>query len=147
MNDSKQIRVLSGFVPFLRLLNAYVSDNFRQSGWRRILESIFYAMCASVMITSLPFVGCSIVWLLIENDMEWIKCVVAVPLLFSLVQMVLTCVAMMIKNRSINVMIDQLQRVVDARESLISLIFLIFGPSFILISFIYIRKLVRLHGF
>lgn len=76
MNDSKKIRVLSGFVPFLRLLNAYISDNFRQSGWRRILESIFYAMCASVMITSLPFVGCSIVWLLIENDMEWIKCVV-----------------------------------------------------------------------
>lgn len=117
MNITTDLRVFDKFGPFLRLLGAYNRGNFRDSiNWRRRLQNVGFASYASVMLIAFPLFGILIVWLLIENDLAWRRCAIALPLMISLFQVALTFIALMIKNRSIEVIFSQLQQVVDDRK-------------------------------
>lgn len=118
MSASNKIHALNGLKPYLRLIQAYNDENFRDHNWRNILNSVFYAFCATDVIILLPIFILLAVWYLIENDADLIKVVIAVPLLATLLQMELAFITLLMKNRMAIEMIDRLQQVIDKSEFL-----------------------------
>lgn len=118
MSASIKIHALNGLKPYLRLIQAYNDENFRDHNWRNILNSVFYAFCATGVIILLPIFILLAVWYLIENDADLIKVVIAVPLLATLLQMELAFITLLMKNRMAIEMIDRLQQVIDKSEFL-----------------------------
>lgn len=118
MGDLRKVHVLNEFGPYLRLIQAYNIKNFHFSfaNWRCILHSVSYAFGATVIHISLPIYFISAIWYLIESGADLRKFVAGFPILISLLQMEVTCVALMMKNRTVNETINQLQRVIDQRK-------------------------------
>lgn len=127
MDVRNKITVLNEITPYFRLLTAFESDNFRQQNWRYTVWSVFYVFGASMIILLLPTMIALAIWYLIENDVELIAFVATLPLLVSILQLELTFIALIWKNRRIIETINQLQRLVDERES--------FSPFFSLFQF------------
>lgn len=116
MGNFDRVRVLNELRPFLRLINAYNSDYFRDSNWRGSLRSVCIALCATIMICLIPIFISLGAWYLIENEAAMRKVVVALPILFTFGQTDATFVALILRHRIINETIDRLQKVVDQRE-------------------------------
>lgn len=116
MNVFNEIQSLKKFRQFLPLLNAYNADNFRNCKRRIILKSVFYACCATVMVVSNIIWVILMAWYLFEHYVEWIKCVITVPLIATMIQFNIAFIMMMVQNRSITMTIDQIQTVINERE-------------------------------
>lgn len=123
MSNSSEIRVLATFDPYLRLLTAFNGSQFRHNNWRDILRSVLYAFATTFVLISMLMWIILIAWNLLENDFEWIKCVVIVPIIVRMLEIVLTFVVMITKNSTLIGTIDQLQRAVDLRKSFFFLTF------------------------
>lgn len=116
MENSNKIQILTKFSAYLRLLTVYNHKTIIHRNWRCIVHNILYLLC-STMIILLPFIYISLgIWYLFENDADFKKFVVALPLLLGLLQIEVTFIAMLMKNHIINKTINQLQRVVDQRR-------------------------------
>lgn len=120
MNVTREIRVLNAFRPYFRLMTAYNSEHFRSTHLRHIRRSIFYAIFSTTMIVTLIILSVFIAWYLGENEAKLKRFVVSLPMIFTLMQMVLTFIGMMLTNHTTSETINQIQRVVDQRESLYS---------------------------
>lgn len=116
MTISREIRVLEKFGPCLRILTAFNLDHFRHNDPQYIRHSIFYLCVSIIILVALPTWIVVISWYLIENDFEWILCVVAVPIVVSILQLDATFIAMMFMNHTVTETIAQLQRAIDQRE-------------------------------
>lgn len=119
MEELSEIHVLSNFQPYLRLITAYNTNNFRQTDLLNISRSIFYAFGATVIIVSIPTFIALIIWHLIENEMDLKVFVTVLPPLFSLFRMVLTFVAMLFKNHIISETIQRIENMVLRSEFLL----------------------------
>lgn len=68
MSNLNKIAILLKFHPYLRLIRAYNSENFRQNGgWRCSWPSAYCALLASVMIGSMSIGMALIAWNLLKN--------------------------------------------------------------------------------
>lgn len=95
------VLTISAFRPFISLIAAYNRGNIRRS-------NVQYLFCSTVMNifpTSFPVLG---VWHLLDINADFMKLVVALPLIISLVQLELLFVAQILKNRVITATIDRL---------------------------------------
>lgn len=113
MTNSNKIRIFAEFIPYLRIINALDSANFGHRDWRQNLRNVRYAFCALVVIVMLPVSIMLGVWFLIEHNADVNTCVVAFPLLTSILQMHLTFVALLMNRRTLSEAFDQLQRSID----------------------------------
>lgn len=121
MVSVNRIRVLSAFKPFLRLIEAYNAENFENFHYtdlRQFLDWVRPAFISTVLNVGLSAFILFGVWDLTELYKELQKFVVALPLVISLLQMEITLIALMAKNRAISAIIQQIQRVIEKRKCL-----------------------------
>lgn len=113
-----EIHVLNAFTPFLRLLQAYNSDNFHHNNRPRIRQSIYYAIAATIIIFFVPIYGLLTLWDALDSGAGNVmkKIVTALPLLLTGLQVEFTYIALMVRNRSICETVDRLQNVIKRRE-------------------------------
>lgn len=123
---SSKIRVLNNFRPYLRLLNAFKFDNFHQSDWYSIRQSIYYAIYAALLLILIPVAIVLGAWYLIENLGDLRKIIVVFPLLISMVQVVLSFVALIRRNILINETIYRIQHMTNRRKYLILVVLVAF---------------------
>lgn len=114
MSNPSTVHTLFELQPYLCLLTAF---NFHQQNRRCILHSICYAFSSTLIIVSIPVIIVLAIWYLIENGVELIEFVAALPILISVLQMELTFIALMWKNRRIIETTIRLQEIVDQSES------------------------------
>lgn len=111
-----RIRVLNQFRPYLRLLQAFNIENYRHHDWHSTRRSICYGCCAFLIGTfTLTLVFFSF-WFVIDNDCDFGKLVVVLPLQISVTQMELTFFSLVKNNRIIDETIERLRLVVGKRE-------------------------------
>lgn len=128
MSDSSEFLVLVEFDPFHRLLSAYNGDHFHNSDWRSISRSVIYALGTTLIMAMMLGWVVLLSWYLLDHTNNVKMFIIAVPVLVTSLQVQLTFIAMVMKNRSVTATIDQLQRAVGQRESRL---FRIFRLSFI----------------
>lgn len=116
MDNPNRIRVLDRFKSHLRILEAFNADHFRECNWRTNLRSIGYAFCATVIILIIPIMNVLAIWNSVENGADFNKVVVALPVVCLLQRTQSTFIALILKNRAINELINRLQRCVEQRE-------------------------------
>lgn len=109
--------ILERFKPYFNLLAAYNSEKFQYHAWREVTQNVLYAFASTAIIVANWVLTVLLAWYPFENDVDWRKCLIAVPLLATLLQFEMTFIAMVFKNRTIAEVIDQLQRAIDQRES------------------------------
>lgn len=121
MSHLQKIHVLHQFRPYLQLItrNRHEIGHFSKS-WRCILRSIcdvlFYC---TKMFLSLPAMIILGIWYLIENEADLREAVVSLPLVISLIEIQMIFIAMLMEARTVTETIEQLQRLVDRRESIL----------------------------
>lgn len=120
MNTFKKltkITVLNEFKRFHRLFTAYNCENFHGNCSRQhIQHSIFYAFGATLIILSISTFSVFAIWYLIEKDADLKKFVASLPLIFGLLNNVVTFIVMMMKGRIMQKAITQMDTMVDKRE-------------------------------
>lgn len=112
-----EMLILYEFRPYLRLLRAFHYQNFHHSNWSDIVHSILDAVCLTLVILLAPIMIMLGLWYLIETNGDLTSTVESLPVLCSLTQMLLAFIAMIINNRAICETIEQLQNVINQRES------------------------------
>lgn len=111
-----RIHVLKVFEPFLCLLNAYNLENFRYAkNWHSLLPHIRNAACTTFVILFIPVYSVLSFWNLLDNGTELKNVVVALPLLFTGLQLESTYIAMIMKNHTITDIISRLQKAIERR--------------------------------
>lgn len=116
MKDVNKMSVLVEFRSYLRLLTAYDSVNFHQNNWRDNLFSVFYAFCTTLMIVCLAMFIALGIWHLVENGTDLDMFAASFPILMGVLEMEITFIALVWKNRTITETINRLQEVIDKRE-------------------------------
>lgn len=112
----RQVTVLNSFKPLLRLLNAYNRENFDCSSWTSILRNSFYVFAATMMIFTMAAFITLILWHLIEENTSLENFIVELPIAFSIFQMEVIFIALLLKNRTVISTIWRLQEIIDRRE-------------------------------
>lgn len=110
-----KIRVLCGCRPYIRLLRGYKSEYFRRKN-NHILFSTFCAFVTTLMCIAIPIYMLLGVWSLIETSADMKVLVAQLPLQFSLLQMQLTYIGTITKQREITDTIKKLQGIITQRE-------------------------------
>lgn len=119
MNNQPELCVLSAFRPFLRILNAFNSDSFHSDNNKNswfIRSSVFCAFGAILIGAAIFNYFVLIAWYLFENGANLEKCMIAVPILVTLLQLELTFIALVGKNTIITETIEQLHGVINQRK-------------------------------
>lgn len=115
--DSRRIRILEEFRPFLRLLRAYN----RKKLFCNKIHSVFYAIFTTLLIPLLPIVIILSFWYLFENGGDLRKIVVGLPVILSLALSAITFIALIIKNQLISETINEVQKAINQRKLFILL--------------------------
>lgn len=110
-----KIRILNEFKPNLRLLTAYNHEHYHHADWIGWLQSVCCAFGATFTFLSQCVIIVLGVWYLIENSDGKQSLFVALPVQVSVVQMALTYIALIWKNRAIVETINELDTVINQR--------------------------------
>lgn len=116
MTNSRKIHIFSEFKPFLRVITAFNSENFHDRYWRGNLHNITYAFVSAFINLLLFIVNSLAIWYLIEIGDNFKKLFVASPSAMGLLQMQITSITMILKNRKIHATFERLQQLVDHRK-------------------------------
>lgn len=123
MNKSAKLRIFKEVRPYFRLLNAYNRDHFRHNNWHEKARSVLVALFTTTMITIVSIHISFDLWNMIDCRDQLAKVVALFPLIIGALQTWISFLAMLMGNRTINVMTDRLQAVVDERNHLFPFIF------------------------
>lgn len=116
VSNSRGIVALKELRPYLRLLEAYDGDHFRQSDRDSILRSGFYAFCTTVMILSTFATNVLATWDLFDNGNDVKSIAIALPTLLGFLQLGVTFITLTMQSRALKGIIEQLQSLIDQRE-------------------------------
>lgn len=113
MNEnSRKITVLKTIRLGFQLLQAFNYENFQSNAKHKIVH-IFFATVLTSLLPILIILSC---WYVIENDFEMTNIVASLPIVFSLFQIELSFIVMIVNNRIISDTIDGIQKVVNQRK-------------------------------
>lgn len=118
MENPPKIQIFTGCRPYLRRLTALNSENFHHNNWHQIVRSIFSAFITSLAILIISVHLSFDFWYMIEVRTDLNKVVALFPIVVSTLQIWVSCIVMVMKNRTITAMINRLQRVVDQRKKI-----------------------------
>lgn len=112
-----RLHILDDFGRYLRLLKPLNFNHSHQSGWRSTLQNGGYEFCSICINLVIPPLIMLAIWCVIENGGDVAKLVVVLPIQTSILQMELTFIAFIVKNRIVNETIVSLQNIIDRRKS------------------------------
>lgn len=115
MGDPGKIHVFKAFEMFLRTLQAYNAENFRQIDRRQNVHNACIAIGAFIganLIATMIALG---FWHLYDVYGDSSKLIICGPIVLTIVQMLITCTVLTMKNREIDETIGQLQQDIDQR--------------------------------
>lgn len=113
MTKSTKIHVFNEFQPYIRLLTAYNRENLHFHNWHSSISSVFNVFCTTMVLLLMPLLEIMLIWLLIDNGADLKVIVAALPIVFGVLQLELTFIALIINNRIITQTIRQIQMVID----------------------------------
>lgn len=116
MEKHRDIRILSEFRPYLRLLTAYDRNHYRQRNSGRTLRSLYYPIATTSVVFGIPFMVILAVWHVIDNGGNLGMITVALPVQTSIIQMEITFISLMMKSRTISKTFDKIQEIIDRRK-------------------------------
>lgn len=110
MGELRKVQVLQSFDKFLWLLEAYNCENL--SGKKRNLCLVFVMF---VVITSFPTITILATWNFVDLNYDLHQIAAGGPIVLSLLQICLTIIVLLMKNRQIEQLIARFQDVIDQR--------------------------------
>lgn len=117
MKTNNQITILTKFYPYLRLIQAYRPENFRQNGsWCCTVQSAVAIFGATIMIGSMSIGAILMAWNLVENGDDVKVLVVSSPILLSLILVDLSFLALVWKHDTITEVIERIQELIGQRK-------------------------------
>lgn len=108
--------VLNGFRVYLRFLNSFNRDNFRQNDRHDYLRSVVLALTTLMMFIIFPIHITFDIWGMFDNRANVKKAITVFPLIVSTLQLYLSSLVMLAKNRVITEIIQQIQSIIDQRR-------------------------------
>lgn len=118
MDIPPKIQIFTGCRPYLRWLNAFNRENFHQTNRISNIHSVFSAFLATLAIILISTHFSFDFWFMIDCRKDLNKLVATFPIVVSTLQIWVSCIVMVVKNRTITTMINRLQSVVDQRKLL-----------------------------
>lgn len=116
MHSTRRIRVFKELDFLSCLLSAYSRKNFRCHNWSFILRSVIYALGSTTMIIFLLIDVLLMIWHLIAVNADFEKFCDSLPLVFSVLQMEIIFIALMLKHRVITKTVNRLQAITNQRK-------------------------------
>lgn len=116
MERPEKICVLKEFNQFIRILQPYNTENFKQPNRVQFIKNVCFAIVETILILSMLNVATLAAWYLVEQGAPIPKVAVGAPILLSIIPYVVAIVAFIIKNRCLIATLNQLQKVVDQRK-------------------------------
>lgn len=116
MSTPDKVHIFTEFTFYLRLLNAFDFKQFHQNNWRQNLRSAFFALGATAIIVLPPVSVLLDIWYLIEQKSDVKTCVVAVPMLSSIVNVHFTFIVLLMNKRVLFETIGRIQGLVNQGE-------------------------------
>lgn len=113
---TRQIRVLNAIYPYLSMLQAYNTENFKVNSAVMLCRPIGYAFRTAVVTIWIPIVlvlGC---WHFTGGALDLWQFSAAFPIFVSYVQAMLMLTILSLRNREIGRRLSQLQAVIDESE-------------------------------
>lgn len=118
-NHPKQVKKMTK-PPRMPLHHLFAKCNFDPfCFWKHRCDvrECFHALCVAVVCLFLPNFGMLTIWNLIESDINLKIIIVTVPIVLTVLQLEITLITMMAKNRTIMETIHQLQNVINRRKA------------------------------
>lgn len=116
MANEQMATIFTEYRPYLRILEAFNAENFDSQDHRRTIASVRYAVCVAALFMSSASLAMLSYWHCMENGLAVDILSDAMPIILSLVQLQLTQISLMGKNREIRATIEGLQNTVDQRK-------------------------------
>lgn len=113
---TRPIRVLSAIYPYLRMLQAYNTENFKVNSTLMLWRSIGYACRIAAMTIWIPIVLVLSCWHFNGGALDLWQFSAAFPIFVSYVQAMLMLSILSLRNREIGRQLSRLQAVIDASE-------------------------------
>lgn len=113
---SREIRVLHAFRPYLRYIKAYDCINVHDASWRHTMRSIFDAFILTLLnifVMILLILGS---WDLFKANVSLRATAISLPILYSVLQMQITFIALIANNQAVSETIDGLQKTIQKSE-------------------------------
>lgn len=109
---SREINALKACRPYLRLLQAYNSENFSHNNQREN-HSAFYLLFTTIMVLLMPSLLILSAWHLMETESDMKTIVVTTPLCVTLVHATVISIALIVNNRTITETIGRIQKIIN----------------------------------
>lgn len=113
---SSGVAVLNKCRPYLRLLEAFNYKNRQLTNWQQFKNYAFSVLCTSIILHMLLVIIMLGFWYLVEIKADLRTAIGSLPLLFSLVQVEVAFIVMMINNEVISESIEHVQKVINQRK-------------------------------
>lgn len=116
MEIRQKIRVLAALRPFLRQMQAYKIESFRDLPLLLKIRKICLAIFIVMTILASPLLVFLSIWHIIENAMDISEWSTSFAVILSVAQLFFTGISIMVKYNVIVGLMDALQKIVDRRE-------------------------------
>lgn len=115
MAKPNKITVLGEFRPYYHVLEAYNAEKFNANRPQAI-KNIGFALGLAIFIAFIPNAILLALWKLIDEDCALAEAIAVLPILFTILQYLITIVVLVWENRPIDETIARLQSAIDQRK-------------------------------
>lgn len=116
------ITVMVEFKPFLRMLKAFNSDNFRQHNFAALIGNIFHTLRVTALFVALIMEMVLGYWFCVDYDYGMDKVARAFPIDLCILQTIVSSGSLMSQNQVMGETIERLQGIVRRGEFVWNLI-------------------------
>lgn len=116
MEKRKKVVVLGAFQKYLRLLKVYNSENFKKTDENQFVRNVCIAVGATIVIGLIPIVVYLGIWYIFDSGATLRIIVIAMPVIISIVQLLISLIALISENRGISEMIERIQTITNERK-------------------------------
>lgn len=116
MDDEREIRVLNGFKPFLRILKAFDRGIFRTRNSDNLIKNVFFTFCVACVLICHISIAIVIFWSFFDDKFKIEKIASSVPIGTCAVLILLTFSSLVLRRETIGKTINRLQQFVEKRK-------------------------------
>lgn len=115
MAKTVTVRVFAPFNSYLRILEAYNTENFQRSNPRNYSRNVCFTIGVTVFIGLVPCFIAFSVWYIFDNGANMNLILVETPLMLTILQLIVILWGLIAQNRFISHTINRIQFTVDQR--------------------------------
>lgn len=116
MKNQRNIQVLSAFRPYLSLLQSYNVESFRGKCLSNKIRQVGWVFFVSIILTAALLVALLSIWHMSESSQSVSEFSTSFAMTLAYVQMFLTGISIIGKNRMITRALNDIQKIVDERK-------------------------------